>query len=80
MLSSLANLQQSLQAELVLVSNLPNARELAHVHLAFPEDVPEWLSPIVGIIPAQLFTYHLALAKGMDPERPRTIQKVIHTL
>ncbi len=26
-----------------------------------------WLMPIVSIVPAQLFTYHLALARGGDP-------------
>ncbi len=31
------------------------------------------------IVPAQLFSYHLTLAKGYDPEKPRTITKVTET-
>jgi len=36
---------------------------------------PEWLSPLSAIIPGQLFAYHLALAKQIDPDHPRHIQK-----
>jgi len=44
-----------------------------------PDGVPEWLSPIVTILPAQLFAYHLARARGLDTEAPRTISKVTLT-
>ncbi len=42
--------------------------------------VPEWLSPLVAILPAQLFAYHLARARGLDPEAPRNLSKVTLTL
>ncbi len=42
--------------------------------------VPEWLSPLVAILPAQLFAYHLARARGLDTENPRNITKVTLTL
>lgn len=42
--------------------------------------VPEWLSPLVAIIPAQLFAYHVARARGLDPEAPRNLTKVTLTL
>ncbi len=41
---------------------------------------PEWLSPLVAILPAQLFAYHLALARGLDSEAPRNLSKVTLTL
>ncbi len=41
--------------------------------------VPEWLSPIVAMIPAQLFALHLAGARGIDPEHPRHLSKVTLT-
>lgn len=41
--------------------------------------VPEWLSPLVAIVPAQLFAYHLARARGLDPEAPRNLSKVTLT-
>ena len=48
-------------------------------HLPFPDTLPEWLSPLVDIIPAQLFTVALARAKGLDVERPRGLKKVTLT-
>jgi len=47
--------------------------------LAVPSGMEPWLSPIVEILPAQLYTYYLTIARGLDPERPRTIQKVTRT-
>jgi glutamine---fructose-6-phosphate transaminase (isomerizing) len=35
--------------------------------------------PIVSIVPAQLFAYHLARARGLDPDSPRHIRKVTLT-
>ena len=39
----------------------------------------EWLSPIVFIVAAQLFTLHAAHAAGIDPESPRGLSKVTKT-
>jgi len=78
-LESLEHLHRDLQAELVVVSNAPETRPMAQAVLEIPAAVPEWLSPIVGIIPAQLFAYHLTLARGYNPEAPRSIQKVTET-
>jgi glucosamine--fructose-6-phosphate aminotransferase (isomerizing) len=47
--------------------------------LPFPDTLPEWLSPLVAIVPAQLFCYHLALAKGLSTEAPRGLSKVTLT-
>ena len=38
-------------------------------------EVPELLAPIVSVIPGQLLAYHAALVRGLDPDRPRGIQK-----
>jgi glucosamine--fructose-6-phosphate aminotransferase (isomerizing) len=39
--------------------------------------VPEWLSPVVAAIPLQLFAYHVAVARGCDPDRPRNLAKSV---
>ncbi len=41
--------------------------------------IPEWLSPIVSSIPAQLFGYHLTRHR-VEYETPRTIHKVTETI
>jgi len=79
MMELLVHLQKDLLAELVIISNSPEALSLAKVPFAIPTIVPEWLSPMVSIVLSQLFSYHLTLAKGYDADQPRTIRKVTET-
>lgn len=41
--------------------------------------VAEWLAPIPAIVAGQLFACHLAVAKGLDPDTPRSLSKVTRT-
>jgi glucosamine--fructose-6-phosphate aminotransferase (isomerizing) len=79
MLDLLQRLKDEYQAELVVVSDHPSALELATSPILLPEGIPESLTPIVGIVPAQLFCYHLTRIKGFDTEAPRGLRKVTHT-
>jgi glucosamine--fructose-6-phosphate aminotransferase (isomerizing) len=79
MLAMLKRLRSDISAELVVISNDKRALSLAQVPLTISADVPEWLSPLVSILPAQLFAYHLTLAKGYNTEQPRSIRKVTET-
>lgn len=65
--------------ELLTISNESQVSALAKTKLHMPEDLPEWLSPIVNIVPAQLFSYHLTRARGLDVENPRGLSKVTLT-
>ena len=40
-------------------------------------DTHEILSPILAIIPLQLFAYHVALARGTDVDQPRNLAKSV---
>jgi glutamine---fructose-6-phosphate transaminase (isomerizing) len=75
----LASLVEEHGAELVAVSNHEQALALARTPLRLPADLPEWLSPLMSIVPAQLFCYHLARAMGRDTEAPRGLSKVTRT-
>ena len=79
MLEMLKRLRKELSAELVVISNDKKALSLASLPLSIPADVPEWLSPLICILPAQMFTYHLTQAKGYNTEQPRSIHKVTET-
>ncbi len=49
--------------------------------LSCPGQLPEEVyTPIPYIVPAQLFAAYLAETKGLDPDRPRTLNKVTQTL
>jgi len=45
-----------------------------------PDGLEDLYTPIPYIVPAQLFAAHLALAKGLDPDQPRALQKVTRTM
>jgi glucosamine--fructose-6-phosphate aminotransferase (isomerizing) len=75
----LQRLRDEQGADLLAVTDDPSVVSLAADHLPVPPGVPEWLRPIVSIVPAQLFSYHLALARGLDPESPRGLGKVTLT-
>jgi glucosamine--fructose-6-phosphate aminotransferase (isomerizing) len=79
LLTLIATLVERHHAELAVVSDRDEALSLAHAALRLPRGVPEWLSPLVCIVPAQLFCYHLTRAKGYDTENPRGLQKVTST-
>ena len=67
------------QAELLVLSNEPEVLDLAKTPLALPTELPEWISPLVSIVPAQLFCYHLTRAMGYDTESPRQLSKITRT-
>jgi len=66
-------------AELLIISDRQDLLAEAVTSLSLPEGVQEWLSPIVCVVPGQLFAYHLTLAKGYDPDCPQGLHKVTLT-
>ena len=39
--------------------------------------VSEWVSPLLTIVPLQLFSYHIAAHKGLDVDQPRNLAKSV---
>jgi glutamine---fructose-6-phosphate transaminase (isomerizing) len=66
--------------ETVVASDDEAALSLGRWSIPIPASVPEWLRPIVSIVPAQLFAYHATVARGLDPDAPRYISKVTRTV
>ena len=46
-------------------------------HTIFVPHTPELLSPILEIVPLQLFAYYMAVRKGLDVDRPRNLVKSV---
>jgi glucosamine--fructose-6-phosphate aminotransferase (isomerizing) len=40
-------------------------------------DVPEYLQPLVAVVPLQLLAYHIALLRGCDVDKPRNLAKSV---
>jgi len=45
--------------------------------ITIPTGIPSSLTPIVYILPLQLFAYYLAVRKGYDPDFPRNLAKSV---
>ncbi len=78
-MSRLAQRLKEFGVEVVAISNRRSLLEQAAVPVAMGGTVKEWLSPFVTVIPGQQMALHLALAKGLDPDRPRRLSKVTKT-
>jgi glucosamine--fructose-6-phosphate aminotransferase (isomerizing) len=75
----LGRLREELDADLMVASDVPEALAVARWPVALPAGTPEWLGPVVSIVPGQLHAMHLTRARGFDPERPRNLLKVTRT-
>jgi glutamine---fructose-6-phosphate transaminase (isomerizing) len=64
----------------LLVTNEQSLLAESTEHLYIPEDYPEEITPYFSVVFGQIFAYHLALAKGLNPDSPRGLKKVTKTL
>jgi glucosamine--fructose-6-phosphate aminotransferase (isomerizing) len=45
--------------------------------VVFVPQVPEYLQPLVSVVPLQLLAYHIALLRGCDVDKPRNLAKSV---
>jgi glucosamine--fructose-6-phosphate aminotransferase (isomerizing) len=75
----LARLRDQYRVDLAVISDDAATRTIGRSAFAIPFGIAEWLTPIVSILPAQLFAMHATIGRGLDPENPRWISKVTLT-
>jgi glucosamine--fructose-6-phosphate aminotransferase (isomerizing) len=53
--------------------------EVAHRadEVIYIPEVPEYLQPLVAVVPLQLLAYHMALLRGCDVDKPRNLAKSV---
>jgi glucosamine--fructose-6-phosphate aminotransferase (isomerizing) len=71
---------KELDAEQLIISDDVALLAGAHLALPLPPDTPEWLTPLVAVLPGQLFAMTLAGVKGLDPDHPVGLSKVTETI
>jgi len=52
-------------------------KRYADEFIEVPKGIPEILSPILYVIPLQLFAYYVALERGLNPDMPRNLAKSV---
>jgi glutamine---fructose-6-phosphate transaminase (isomerizing) len=65
--------------EMIVVAKEQEILDLAAAPVQMPVSTMELLSPLVYILPGQLFAYYLAKSRGGDPDHPRGLTKVTLT-
>ena len=70
---------KKLEAELLIISDDSGLLSDGNTACPIPEGIPEWLSPVVAVIPGQFFAMTLAQAKGLNPDHPEGLKKVTET-
>lgn len=58
-----------------IIGVAPQNNEAFDVWIKVPD--AGYASPIVNIIPIQMLAYHLAILKGLDPDKPRNLAKSV---
>lgn len=76
----LADELRARKAETIAVSSDPSILSTSTIPLEVPCEVTEVLSPLMYVVPLQLLSLHLALARGLNPDKPRGLSKVTLTL
>ena len=66
-------------AELIIFARDSSILTLATRPLMVGPEISELLSPILYILPGQLWACHLAQARGQNPDQPRGLSKVTLT-
>ncbi len=64
--------------EMMVISNNPQALDFGTKIMPIP-DMPEWMSPMVAVIPGQIFAMHQAMVRGLPVDSPRGLSKVTVT-
>jgi glucosamine--fructose-6-phosphate aminotransferase (isomerizing) len=78
-LGEIAKLGRERGAGIIAVSDREDVLSAATAALRIPAGIPEWVSPIVTVVPGQLWAQAFALARGARPDAPRGLKKVTLT-
>jgi glucosamine--fructose-6-phosphate aminotransferase (isomerizing) len=78
-LDQILQLGRTRKAGIIAVSDSDDVLAEATTALRMPASVPEWVTPIVAVVPGQLWAQAFALARGVPPDAPRGLSKVTLT-
>ncbi len=78
-LDETATLAGDTGAPVAVISERSDMLARATVALPLPQGIPEWLSPLVSVVPGQLLALDLSLANGLNPDAPRGLSKITET-
>ena len=66
-------------AEIIAVSDNDKVLKMSKLSYKIPAGIKEWLSPIINVIPGQLFARKLAIEKSLNVDKPEGLSKITET-
>jgi glutamine---fructose-6-phosphate transaminase (isomerizing) len=66
-------------ARLIVIADDERVLRRGEVRLALEPGVPEWLSPLLAVVPGQLVALRLSQLRGIDVDRPLGLSKITLT-
>jgi len=75
----LARILRDKGSELLVLSDQAEITKMADLPLHLPDKVDEWLSPLVAVLPGQIFAMQLAREKRLNVDQPEGLTKVTET-
>jgi glucosamine--fructose-6-phosphate aminotransferase (isomerizing) len=76
-LGNIAGFKKQSSRVIALASEGDSEVEKLADHTIFTPVAPELLSPILEIVPLQIFAYYMAVKRGLDVDRPRNLVKSV---
>lgn len=75
---TISNIQEVISrgAKTILITNCKIQKERFNIVIQIPE-INKLLSPILSVIPLQLFSYYISKEKGLDVDKPRNLAKSV---
>jgi len=67
------------EAEVIVISNNEEILEMGDSSFVIPQTSNDLVSPFYNVVIAQLFACNLSLIKGLNPDKPRSLNKVTIT-
>jgi glucosamine--fructose-6-phosphate aminotransferase (isomerizing) len=66
-------------SELIAISDDTDFLASADTALPLVPDLPEWLSPLLTVVPGQVAAVRLATLRGADVDSPKGLTKITRT-
>ena len=66
-------------SELIAISDDADFLASAETALPLVPDLPEWLSPLLTVVPGQVAAVRLATLRGADIDSPKGLTKITRT-